>query len=159
MWFLLPVWTKPMACPEKGECPQISIRLMGSYIMAKPVWMFVRPAWEDESLCLLAYINIIGVDIVRIGIPEQRVQFHPVTVIWNRDNSMSRMCRNFKALSELLKLKRSCIYLKISKDITLQSELILYAWKYYSQPIRVSCLPLVLSFFLTELISQPSKKL
>ncbi len=43
--------------------------------------MFVSLA--EDSMWLLTYIDIIGIDIVRVGITEQRVQFHPVTVIWN----------------------------------------------------------------------------
>jgi len=43
--------------------------------------MFVSLA--EESMWLLTYIDVIGVDIVGVGITEQRVQFHPVTVIWN----------------------------------------------------------------------------
>lgn len=43
--------------------------------------MFVSLA--EDSMWLLTYIDVIGVDIVGVGITEQRVQFHPVTVIWN----------------------------------------------------------------------------
>lgn len=43
--------------------------------------MFVSLA--EESMWLLTYIDVIGVDIVGVGITKQRVQFHPVTVIWN----------------------------------------------------------------------------
>lgn len=43
--------------------------------------MFVSP--PEESMWLLTYIDVIGVDIVGVGITKQRVQFHPVTVIWN----------------------------------------------------------------------------
>ncbi len=43
--------------------------------------MFVSLA--EDSMWLLTYIDVIGIDIVRVGITEQRVQFYPVTVIWN----------------------------------------------------------------------------
>lgn len=75
-----------MACLRAGlsQFLQTLLVLQGQTPTAHRVHgkLLSQPKPARERSTIPTYVNVVGVDVVRVGITQQRVQLHSVPVVW-----------------------------------------------------------------------------